>query len=132
MLKRIFPLMLLSLLSGCGNYQNLNTADILKPEYVRRSEVLNMTIPQIQQALYDYSAKCTQVTALRVNPSNPNSAIYQTSMHGLTQANPAVIILFTQTGNRTQAVGYTYYSNVGWQSQVDDIFDAIKDPTKCK
>lgn len=119
-------------LSGCGSLQNFTTEDIMTQEYERRSEVLDMTIPQIQQALYDYSAKCTQYPPLRINPSDSNKALFLTVMPGLTQANPAIIIQFTQSGQQTKVVSYSYYYSFGWPGQIDDIYEAIKDPKKCR
>jgi len=120
------------LLAGCGAMQNLSTEDIIQPQYLRRSEVIEKTIPEIQQAIFDYSAKCTQLPPLRVNPSNPKTALYLTTMMGLTQANPGIVITFNQSGERTQAASYSYNYGFAWPSRIDDIFEAINNPTKCR
>jgi hypothetical protein len=69
--------------------------------------------------------------SLRINPSNPNSAILQTQTIGLTQANPGVVVEFTQTEKQTKAVGYSYNYAFGWPGQINDIFDAVMNPDKC-
>lgn len=128
--KGCFVLLFL-FLSGCGSWQNLTITDIAQPAYLRRTEVLDLTLPQIQKALYDYSAKCNLMPQLRIDPSNPNAAILQTEMMGLTQANPGIVIEFMQTGKQTKAIGYSYYYNFAWPSAMERIFEAIKMPSKC-
>jgi len=119
-------------LAGCGSLQNLSTEDIIQPQYMRRAELLDLTIVQIQQSIYDYSAKCTQMMPLSVNPSKPNTALYLETMMGLTQANPGIVVVFDQIGNKTQAVSYSYNYSFKWPGRIDDIFEAIKNPAKCR
>ena len=126
------PLLLLLFLTGCGSLQNLTTSEIMQPEYLRRTEIFAMTIPEIQQSLYNYSAKCALMPALRINASNPNSAILQTQTMGLTQSNPGIVFEFTQNRKETQIKSYSYNYSFAWPSKIDDIFEAIKNPDKCR
>jgi hypothetical protein len=133
--KNIFKCLSLTtllFLTGCGSLQNLSTQDVIQPEYLRRTETFDLTIPQIRQSIFDYSIKCSLLPNLIINPSNSNSAVFQTQMMGLTQANPGIIIVFTQTGKQTLAMSYSYYYGIMWQGEIDDIFEAIKDPSKCR
>lgn len=119
------------ILSACGQFQNLSTEDVTTTQYLRKTVVLDMTILQIQQAIYDYNSNCRrQLPEIRVNPSKPDSGIMVYSMMGLTQANPAVVIKFNQSGKKTNVVGYTYY--LSSESVINDTLDTIKNPTVCK
>lgn len=132
MQKRFFVLVGCLVLTGCIAFQNLTTEDIIQPEYLRRTAVIEKTIPQIQQALFDYSAKCSLMPALRVNPSDPNSAILQTTTMGLTKLNPAIVIVLTQTGKQTKADGYSYSYEFAWPTRMDELFQPLIDPSICK
>lgn len=132
MQKRFLSLTACVTLTGCIAFQNLTTEDILRPEYLRRTATIEKTIPQIQQALYDYSAKCSLMPALRINPSDPNSAILQTTTIGWTKQNPAIVIQLTQNGKQTKAEGYSYSYEFAWPTRMDELFQPLVDPTICK
>jgi hypothetical protein len=133
-MKKLHALTVFStlMLAGCGALQNLSTEDIIQPEYLRRSEVLEMTIPQIQQAFYDYSAKCTQLRQPRINPSNPKVALYVEETIGLSQANPGIVFVFTETGTTTRVDSYSYSNSFAWPGRVENIWKAIKNPKQCR
>lgn len=119
-------------LASCGAMQNLSTEDIIQPQYLRRSELLEMTISQIQQSIYDYSAKCTQLRPLRVNPSNPTTALYVETTMGLSQANPGIVLVFNETGNQTKVDSYSYNYSFAWPGRIDNLNEAIKNPSQCR
>jgi hypothetical protein len=124
--------LLILFLTGCSVLQNLSTEDVTKEEYLRRTETLAMTIPEIQQSLYNYGAKCKLMPTLRINPTNPNLAILQTQTMGLTQLNPEIVLMFTQSGKETQIKSYSYDYSFARPGNMDEIFEAIKNPDKCR
>lgn len=130
--KPFITILLAIVLSACGAMQDLSTEDIIQPQYLRRSETLQMTIPQIQQAIYDYSAKCTQLLSLRVNPSEMETALYVETTMGLSRATPGIVVVFHQKGDKTQAASYSYNYSFKWPGRINDIFEAIKNPSQCR
>ena len=121
----------LSVISGCVSFQNLTVKDLKKPENLRREKKFNLTIAQIQKAIFDYSKKCIQLKNILVDPQNPKFGIIAIDSMGLTQSNVGTLMEFKETPIGTEAIGYSYYE--GWAGiQIDRTFMAIENPTNCQ
>ncbi|MGG4774337.1 hypothetical protein ACLO87_06865 [Paenalcaligenes sp. Me52] len=108
-------------LSGCAMFQNVKIDQLRTPENLRKSGTIEKSIPQIQQALYDYGDKCsTTGTPLAVNPSDPRKARFTTYIPGFTRDSAVLLVELNQVGDElTEYQGYTYY--LTWKNRLDQI-----------
>jgi hypothetical protein len=118
-------------LSGCTTFQNLNVdSDLKKPENLRRELTINLTIPEIQKILFDYSTKCVKQNNLIVDPQNEKLGFMSFESMGLTQRNVGTLIEFSQKNSDTDLKGYSYYEH--WaKTHIDKTIRILQNPGVC-
>lgn len=127
---RIAVMLMVVLLAGCGNFQNVTVSDLRTPENQRAKGTLNMSILQIQTALYKYGTICRSLGSVDVDPSDAHRAQYTSYMPGLTKMSAATLVDFRQVGDHeTRYTGYTYYRSAA--DLVTDVVSAIENPATC-
>lgn len=129
-MARILTAVAVLALSGCASTQNVTSAQIKRPESLRVSETVKMTIPQIQAALFHYTYTCRTMAPLRIDPADPRHAIIVTDTMGLTKASVGALADFRQFGDETRVEYYSYYST--WDKWGNDLIQAIKHPDRCE
>lgn len=117
------------ILAGCAQLQNV-TVDELRAEKHKSAEgEIPLTIPQIQQTMYDYGEKCRSIGNLSLNPGNPGRAMFVTYMPGLTDSSAAMLIDLQQVGLATRYQGYVYYTT--WKRHLDDALSIMRGQQGC-
>jgi len=115
---------------GFASTQNLTVTDIRKPEYIRDTQAFNLSIVEVAGALYQHNINCRPIAPFIVNPLDTSSASITMTTPGFTQDSVLLYIEFKQSGSKTQAVAYAYYST--WSRIINEIFYAVEKPDKCQ
>lgn len=115
---------------GCHSVQNLSVSDIRKDTYFYREYSLNMSIDDINGALYKYASNCRPLTTLSIDPSNKREAMITVALMGWTDVSIILVIDFKENPEGTSTVkAYSYYS--GWNGYADKVIKAIQHPEEC-
>jgi hypothetical protein len=119
-----------AVLAGCATMQNLSANDLRKPEYTYRTETLDMTMPQIRTALFEYRRNCRSFGSFDYDPSGNGRMVIEYEGMGATQSSIYFVVdLDGRPDGKTQLKSYTYYTT--WHVWVDNVISAIKSPNVC-
>lgn len=118
-------------ITGCTTFQNLNVeSDLKKAENLRREQTLDLTIPEIQKIMFDYSIKCVKQNSFIIDPKNEKLGFMSFQSMGLTQENVGTLIEFSQKNNETELKGYSYYEH--WAKiHIDKTIRILQNPGVC-
>jgi hypothetical protein len=118
------------LLAGCAATQNIAANDIRKPEYAYRTETLNMTVPQVRTALFEYKRNCRSIGSMDYDPSGNGRIFIAFEGMGATQSSIYFLVDIDGTPDgKAQIKSYSYYTS--WHTWVDNVIGAIKNPNVC-
>lgn len=117
------------MLSGCAAFQNVNVSDLRSDKHRVADGSIPLTIPQIQQAVYDYREKCRDIGKVAVNPSNPSAASFVTYTMGASSDSAILLIDLQQKGSLTDYQGYLYYNT--WKRQLDHDIQVMSGSATC-
>jgi hypothetical protein len=125
-------LMMLTAVSGCMMFQRLNMQDIKAEKYFYRSYMINKSVQQINKIVYDYSARCRPLPALKVDPVTQKTAHMVWERY--ITVNPKIIGLIEfieKDDGTTTATAYWYYTSIDGALS-DNIIAIIIDSSACR
>jgi hypothetical protein len=121
----------LTVLGGCVSFQNFTAGDLRKPEYAYKEVQIDRTVPQIRQALFEYTSNCRDVGSVKVDPTGERQIVITQTDMGLTRPSVYLLVDISANDKGASLKSYTYYANSPWHGRADEVVSAITDPKTC-
>lgn len=116
-------------LTGCAVVlTNYTASDMRQPENLRTTVQLDQSLPEVYKAITAYEMDCRPIGNVAMDPSGTRLVVTQLGM-GRSDSSVYLLADITPKGTGAELKGYTYYST--WQSRLDVIVGAIRDPKHC-
>jgi hypothetical protein len=115
---------------GCHATKNLTVGDIRSQEHFYKRVVVDKSVAEIRQAIYQFVTTCRPLGDFHVDPNSDREAQMIFSAPGFSAMSAIVVMDFSEQADKQTLINaYSYYST--WYKRVDEVIDAINAPKKC-
>ncbi|HLR13466.1 MAG TPA: hypothetical protein VK104_07615 [Burkholderiaceae bacterium] len=130
---------LVVLLAGCGttDRSQRHTDTLRQTQYQRTERTLQMTFPEIQQALFKHERHCGHAPVFTMKEGEASLATITEADIDDTPWNQRILVDLMwlepsiRQETRTRAHVYSFFSNKEIKTRIRNIFNAIERPEDC-